>query len=638
MAVTRAGRLDHYHDALYCPEDKLQDCFKNILEKNGALYPKEWGGVATFGMSPTHISVLRRDLELLHKLESWKQKYPTPETRKLSETITGTQFACMLFPKGAEFLVTKHPETAHFTPIEELVFKNDREGVAKWLKEWNPPKFDEPMDENEELDASTPTQQDCTTDATATSSPSTQKPALSAKEKEREKRRRKLKSNPFSGLQTNHTGLRYAPLYAAAAGLTEILQLMDNEGKNTLRLVLAIGPLGLSLVHCASFNGQIEVLDWLNNLHKNEDTAPELMRLAGSLIATPDGVARSGPIFACLGQQLHALKWWIEHFPQNTLLGTDSNGCSPLHYCAVAGNKEMCCALLDASPVVEMRNQILQHKNHFQMNAIMHAAAGGSVEVVKYFVEQGCKLFEDRTHYESSLVHMAAANGHLPLLKYCYGVEGGKEKVENQAIRLADLDGDSPLLVAAYFGQLEVVQWLIEEAGVWVEQRSTNESTALIRAVQHNQLPVVKYLLEDAGANLAAKTKAQTGVRAATATDWAKQYALEGVASYLLKGGWVCYREFAELEMCKSWPEMDCLEACWGKATHHLFSIPFQNVVATLLWLQKYEKDETKKLPVEICFITITYLDVDSMVRGPVPKKYQLGCSAPKGVPTTHEA
>ncbi len=61
-------------------------------------------------------------------------------------------------------------------------------------------------------------------------------------------------------------------------------------------------------------------------------------------------------------------------------------------------------------------------------------------------------------------------------------------------INAGDKDGYTFLHFAAYRGRLEIVRWLIEEAGAKVELRSERGETPLHRAAEHNHLAVLKYL------------------------------------------------------------------------------------------------------------------------------------------------
>ena len=59
------------------------------------------------------------------------------------------------------------------------------------------------------------------------------------------------------------------------------------------------------------------------------------------------------------------------------------------------------------------------------------------------------------------------------------------------------LQGLTLLHAAAYYGQLEVVRWLCEEAGADVEARGEKQLTPLHLAAISGHLPVVAYLVKE---------------------------------------------------------------------------------------------------------------------------------------------
>ncbi len=86
-----------------------------------------------------------------------------------------------------------------------------------------------------------------------------------------------------------------------------------------------------------------------------------------------------------------------------------------------------------------------------------------------------------------------------------YGqLEGVKEAIVNQAdlLNQAAPDGFSPLCLAAYFAQFEVVKWLTDQ-GADVNQAATNPSQVapIHAAVAANHLELVKWLI-DKGADV----------------------------------------------------------------------------------------------------------------------------------------
>lgn len=104
-------------------------------------------------------------------------------------------------------------------------------------------------------------------------------------------------------------------------------------------------------------------------------------------------------------------------------------------------------------------------------------------------LEQGVSIFT-RSELGSSLLNIAIGNGNKEIFYYL--MENGLECDVN----FQNNEGTTPFHLAAQFGQLEEVRFLLKK-GALVEIRHNSGATALLLAVLNSHLPVVKLLIEE---------------------------------------------------------------------------------------------------------------------------------------------
>ena len=124
----------------------------------------------------------------------------------------------------------------------------------------------------------------------------------------------------------------------------------------------------------------------------------------------------------------------------------------------------------------------LKDKLHLQNildRSVIYSANIGSLEIIKYLVEQGAKIQDE------SLLE-ACEYGHLGVVKYL--VEYGLD---------IHYENDLSLIMASKYGHLGVVKYLIENgANIHVQN-----DTPLFNSINRNKINVVKYLVNK-GANI----------------------------------------------------------------------------------------------------------------------------------------
>ena len=123
-------------------------------------------------------------------------------------------------------------------------------------------------------------------------------------------------------------------------------------------------------------------------------------------------------------------------------------------------------------------------------NLPLHLACGfsGNVELVRYLVEEaGCDINAKGENDYTSL-HWACYKNQLEIVKFLTS----KPECNREC---SDKVGNQPLHTACSFsGNVELVRYLVEEAGCDINAKGENDYTSLHWACEKNQLEIVKFL------------------------------------------------------------------------------------------------------------------------------------------------
>jgi ankyrin repeat protein len=127
--------------------------------------------------------------------------------------------------------------------------------------------------------------------------------------------------------------------------------------------------------------------------------------------------------------------------------------------------------------------------------AFLAAVVGGNLQVVKYLVEEaGADERHTGPNRMTPLMH-AAEKGHTAIVKYLLGRPGADLETRTEGGRETALD------IACRMGHLDVVKLLVA-AGARVDPQSRDQAAALVSAIINGNLQVVTYLVEEAGADV----------------------------------------------------------------------------------------------------------------------------------------
>ncbi len=128
--------------------------------------------------------------------------------------------------------------------------------------------------------------------------------------------------------------------------------------------------------------------------------------------------------------------------------------------------------------------------------ALQRAAGFGYKKIVEYLISKNADVDFAGDVRQTPLI-IAAANGQLDIVKYL--IEQCHANIHPQNERNATL-----LMFASAGGNKEVVKYLVEECKINVNQGDIKGNTALALASQGEHLDVVKYLIEECKANVIA--------------------------------------------------------------------------------------------------------------------------------------
>ena len=161
----------------------------------------------------------------------------------------------------------------------------------------------------------------------------------------------------------------------------------------------------------------------------------------------------------------------------------ESNDCTSLHIACETNQLEIV-KFLTSKPECNREST-----NKFG-NQPLHIAClySGNVELVRYLVEEaGCDINAKESNDCTSL-HIACEKNQLEIMKFLTSKPECNRESTNKF-------GNQPLHIAClYSGNVELVRYLVEEAGCDINAKGENDSTSLHIACEKNQLKIVKFL------------------------------------------------------------------------------------------------------------------------------------------------
>jgi ankyrin repeat protein len=132
-----------------------------------------------------------------------------------------------------------------------------------------------------------------------------------------------------------------------------------------------------------------------------------------------------------------------------------------------------------------------------EKKALIDAAKDGDIEMVKKVLRLNIST-EIRDDRGWTPLHVAASSGRLEVVKFLVKEAGADVEAKGNGQM-------TPLLVAARYGPLKMVKFLVQEAGADVEAKDDFKKTPLHFAAGYGHLEIVKFLVQEAGADVEAK-------------------------------------------------------------------------------------------------------------------------------------
>lgn len=190
---------------------------------------------------------------------------------------------------------------------------------------------------------------------------------------------------------------------------------------------------------------------------------------------------------------------------------------------AKSGNLILVRQLIDKNP------ELLDIADEYNQTPLLWAAAYGHEEIVDYLIEKSANL-NIKTDYPNSVNH-----GKTPL---CYAIEGGYQKIAINLIKNGAAITEtiqSPIILAASRGLLNVVQVLIERDPELLEKTDLHNQTPLIWAAANGYEEVVNYLISKSADLHVVTIDPENTLYHKTPLYWAIEYGYSNVAISLIK-------------------------------------------------------------------------------------------------------
>jgi len=201
----------------------------------------------------------------------------------------------------------------------------------------------------------------------------------------------------------------------------------------------------------------------------------ELAQLLIKKAASPDVVDNEGmgaALLAAQSGQIDLMQWLLQQGVA-TLQECSHDESSPLLCAASSGQTDMVKWLLDCPPGCCVKPSIEECDSR-GADALLCAAEAGALDTVKELMQRGAAT-QTVDSQGCGIFHYAAAGGHVAIVRFC------AEKLKIQC-DVRDADGDTPLLIAAYEGHVDVVKWLLGHGSSLAEKNNDGMSTAMAAA------------------------------------------------------------------------------------------------------------------------------------------------------------
>jgi ankyrin repeat protein len=226
-------------------------------------------------------------------------------------------------------------------------------------------------------------------------------------------------------------------------------------------------------------------------------------------INSKDDIGISGIHIASMNGNMEVLKWLVDHDASCSI--RDIDGMTPLHYACENNHVDIALFLVRNGADTSVRNKAgLTSLHYVCMNGtvalgvlirdyminvattsgltLLHCAADmGHVDMTKYLLDHGAQI-HPRDDDGLTPLHLACIGGHIEVIDLLVS--------RGAYYNTRDDQGMSPLHHSCNEGNLDVTTWLINKGGN-IFARSDSSDTLLHFACRSGNLDLVKYLIEN---------------------------------------------------------------------------------------------------------------------------------------------
>jgi ankyrin repeat protein len=206
---------------------------------------------------------------------------------------------------------------------------------------------------------------------------------------------------------------------------------------------------------------------------------------------------------------LAACRGGTEALSQEALSIRDARGNNVAHYASANGQ------LLLLQQLKAIQPNLMTSTNNARMSPLLFAAYNGQLLVMQWLLRKGGAQITERNDQGFTALLWAASKGYLEIVQWLLQEKWpwitkhtNKDSTVFGAARwMAQTDertnnGSTAFLCAAMYGQLPVVQWLLQEGWARIIECDYSGATALLCAARYGELPVVQWLLQEGGAKI----------------------------------------------------------------------------------------------------------------------------------------
>lgn len=198
-----------------------------------------------------------------------------------------------------------------------------------------------------------------------------------------------------------------------------------------------------------------------------------------------DSSGRGAALLAAESGCLELLEWLCDQ-GFTSLAECADDGSTALLCAATGGSTPMLSWLLDGPlPPHVLGKPSLEERDTRGANCAHCAAEAGELLALQEVLRRGAAV-DAVDDQGCSILHYAAGGGHVEVVKFCV-----KKLKMNSSVQ--DSEGDTPLLVAAFEGHTEVVEWLLKN-GSSVQERNHEGMSAALAAAAGEHPDVIEIL------------------------------------------------------------------------------------------------------------------------------------------------